>query len=73
MDGGAVARHAFRVLVALCAGVLLLNLLVPLHGEQAFEDWPFFPALLGLGASVVLVLCGRALRRGVARDEDYYG
>ena len=59
-------------LYAICAGLLLIDILVPKHGPFAIEHWLGFYGVYGFVACVGLVLAARALRVILMRPEDYY-
>ena len=59
-------------LYAICAGLLLIDILVPKHGPFAIEHWLGFYGIYGFVACVGLVLAARALRVILMRPEDYY-
>jgi hypothetical protein len=59
-------------LYAICAGLLLIDVLVPKHGPFAIEHWFGFYGIYGFVACVGLVLAARALRVILMRPEDYY-
>lgn len=74
----AAARRALIVLHAVALLVVVIELAVPFgadgHGVERVHalEFPASYALYGFVACVVLVLLGRALRRAVMRDEQYY-
>ena len=65
-------RRVLRLLYAICAGVLLLDLFYHRHVIHAWEDlWGFY-GLFGFLACVVLVLVAKEMRKVVMRPEEYY-
>jgi hypothetical protein len=61
-----------RILAALCAALLLADLVYAKHGHYGFESWISFYGLFGFGSAALLILVANALRRVLGRDEDYY-
>ena len=61
-----------RVLYALCAVLVVLDLFVHRHSEHPWEHVVAFYPLYGFVGIVVLVLAAKGLRRLVMRPEDYY-
>lgn len=71
-------RLVVRLLLACCALLLLLDLVVHRHpsfagGELPLETWFGFFAFYGFVACVLLVLAAKQMRRVLQRPEDYYG
>ena len=65
-------RRVPRLLYAICAGVLLLDLFYHRHVIHAWEDlWGFY-SLFGFLACTVLVLVAKEMRKVVMRPEEYY-
>ena len=62
-----------RTLYAVCAVVLLADLVARSHPETDIDAIPFFYGVYGFVGSVGLVLAAKEiLRRLVMRSEDYY-
>ena len=61
------------VLYAVCAVLVVLDLVVDRHSEHPWEHVVAFYPLYGFVGIVVLVLAAKGLRRLVMRPEDYYG
>jgi len=62
-----------RTLYAVCAVVLLADLVGRNHPETQIDAIPFFYGVYGFVGSVFLVLTAKeVLRRFVKRPEDYY-
>jgi hypothetical protein len=59
-------------LYAICALLLLVDVLVPKHGPFAIEHLFDFYGIYGFVACVGLVLAAKALRVILIRPEDYY-
>lgn len=71
------SNKVFKGLLALCAGVVLVDLLYhnfvhAKHGYFAFETMIGFHAFYGLVAFMFAVLSGKQLRTYLMRPEDYY-
>lgn len=62
-----------RVLYAVSAVLVLLDLVVHRHTEHPWEHVIAFYPLYGFVGIVVLVLVAKVLRALVMRPEDYYG
>lgn len=63
----------FRMLCAVCAGLILADFLYVKHPHFPMEGWFGFYGLFGFVACVLLVLAAKhLLRTTVKRDEDYY-
>ena len=62
----------FRLLVALCALLVILEIVMSRHPMFGWEGWYGFYAIWGFVSSVGIVLLGKQLRRFVSRREDYY-
>ena len=60
-------------LYALCAVLVLLDLLYHKHTYFSFEGWFGFFGWFGFIACVALVLLAKQMRKLVKRDEEYYG
>lgn len=65
-------RWLVRGLVAACAVLLGLDLVLHRHGEHPWEGMPGFYPLYGFAACVLLVLVAKELRKLLGRGEDYY-
>ncbi len=62
-----------RTLSAVCAVVLLADLVARSHPETQIDAIPFFYGVYGFVGSVFLVLTAKeVLRRFLKRPEDYY-
>jgi len=57
---------------AVCALLILLDLVYHKHVHFEFEHWFGFYAWYGFLAYCSIVLSAKALRRILKRDEDYY-
>ena len=69
------ARNVNRLvysLYAICAAMVLVELLVDKHGHFGFEGWFGFHAWYGFIACVGLVIAAKGLRKLVMRYEHYY-
>ncbi len=62
----------FNVFYALCAIVVVLELVIPLHEAHAWERLLAFYPLYGFVGIVILVLIAKQMRRALMRPEDYY-
>ena len=67
------ADRLFRVLYAVSALLVVLDLFVHRHAEHPWEHVKAFYPLYGFVGIVILVLAAKGLRRLVMRPEDYYG
>jgi len=65
-------NRIFWVLAGLCAALAIADLVIHRHGHFSYEDMPAFYCAVGFLAFFLIVLAGRALRRVLQRDEDYY-
>lgn len=72
LDVPANVDRLVRGFYAVCALLLLIDLLVPKHGAFAIEHAFGFYAFFGFVACVTLVLVAKQLRRILMRPEDYY-
>ena len=63
---------ATLVLFGLGAALAALEFVVSREGATPAEDVALFPALFGFLSFTAIVLGGAALRRLLARREDYY-
>lgn len=61
-----------RVFYAICALLLLVDLVYHRHVTHPWEALFGFHAFYGLGACVLLVLVAREMRKILMREEDYY-
>lgn len=61
-----------RVLYAICAFLVLLDLFYHKHAHFAFENWFGFYAGYGFFMCVALVLIAKWMRVFLKRNEDYY-
>jgi hypothetical protein len=59
-------------LYAICALLLVADLLYHKHISFAFEGWFGFYGIFGFVAYVFMVYSGKALRKLLTREEDYY-
>ena len=63
----------FTIFLGVVAAILVvLELILHRHGEFAFEDMLFFPAIYGFLAFLFIVQIGKWLRLVIMRREDYY-
>lgn len=60
------------LLYAVCAALLLTDLLYHRDTHFAFEAWFGFFALFGFAAYAGIVMSAKLLRRLISRPEDYY-
>ena len=67
-----LGRRFTLLLVAIAILLIVGELIIHRHGEFAFEDMLFFPALYGFLAFLFIVQVGKWLRRLIMRSEDYY-
>lgn len=65
-------RVARIALYAVCAALLLAELLIHRHAENRVEAVPLIYALYGFAALVFAVTAAKGLRRLIMRDEDFY-
>jgi hypothetical protein len=68
-------RNVTRLLrgfYAVCALLLVLDLVLHRHVIHSWENLPEFYAVFGFVACVVLVLVATQMRKVVMRKEDYY-
>jgi len=66
-------KQILFALYILCGVLLLLDFVVDRHPKVPGEELFGFHALAGFVAFSVIVLCAKALRSFIKRDEDYYG
>ena len=69
---GCKREMIFRLLVALCALLVILEIVVSRHPIFGWEGWYGFYAIWGFVSLFGIVLLGKQLRRFVSRREDYY-
>jgi hypothetical protein len=62
----------FNVFYAVCAILVVLDLVIPRDDHHAWERLPEFYPLYGFVGIVVLVLIAKLMRRVLMRPEDYY-
>jgi hypothetical protein len=72
LDVPANVDRLVRGFYAVCAFLLLIDLLVPKHGAFGIEHAFGFYAFFGFVACVALVLVAKQLRRVLMRPEHYY-
>ncbi|RMD63046.1 MAG: hypothetical protein D6826_05950 [Alphaproteobacteria bacterium] len=68
----ATLRALFRGLVGICVVLAVADFIVERHGIFAIENVPVSYGLYGFVSFVGIVFAGKALRRVIMRDEDYY-
>jgi cyanate permease len=62
----------WRLFVAVCAALLLADLVYHRHVTHPWESLLGFYAIFGFVGIVLLILAAKQLRRLVARKENYY-
>ena len=62
----------FRLLLALCILLVILEIVVSRHPIFSWEAWFGFYGIWGFVSLFGIVLLGKQLRRFVGRREDYY-
>jgi len=62
----------FRLLLALCILLVVLELVVHRHSIFPWEGWLGFYAVWGFISLFGVVIIGKQLRRFIKRREDYY-
>lgn len=72
LDRPANVSRIYYGLIAICALLAVLGFFVDAHGELAIQHFPVFYGLFGFIAFIFIVFAGKALRKLVMRDEDYY-
>lgn len=65
-------ERLFRALVGLCVLLGAADLFYHRHVVYSFEEVPVAYGLFGFVSFVFIIFAGRALRRVIMRDEDYY-
>lgn len=60
-------------LYTLCAGSVLLDLVIHRHEKLAFAEFFGFYGWYGFVACVALVIAAKGMRRILKRPENYYG
>ena len=71
-DDPANVRRLLYGFYAVCAVLLVLDLVHHRHVVHAWESLFGFYALFGFVACVALVLIAKEMRKLLMRDEDYY-
>ncbi len=61
------------IVIAICVGLVVIDLAVHRHEYLEFANATGFYALWGFGAFAIAVLSGWPLGKLLRRDEDYYG
>ena len=69
-SGNAMPIH--RALYAVCAILIVVDLVMARHGHFTAEAWLGFYGWYGFAACVALVLIARGLRVVLGRKEGYY-
>ena len=62
----------FRLLLALCVLLVVLEIIVNRHPTFPWEGWLGFYAVWGFISLFGVVLLGKQLRRIIKRQKDYY-
>ena len=62
----------FNGFYALCAILVVLDLVIPREGHHSWERFLEFYPVYGFVGIVVLVLIAKVMRRVLMRPEDYY-
>lgn len=65
-------QRTLRVLYAICAALVLADLVYLRHVTHAWETLFGFYAVYGFVACVILVLAAKEMRKILMRREDYY-
>lgn len=65
-------RLLVRILLLVCAALLMADLFVHRHTHFGFEEWFGFYAWYGFLCYCFIVLSAKQLRRLIARRDDYY-
>jgi hypothetical protein len=75
LDHPKVGDRAFRILVAVCALLLVIEIPLTLlhyrHPHFGFDTVAFY-GVFGFVAFFLIVMAGKQLRKVLKRDEDYY-
>ena len=71
-DRPETATRVFWGLIVVCVLLAVGGLFAGGHGELAVQHFPAFYGIFGFIAFVFIVFAGKALRKLVMRDEDYY-
>ena len=71
-DRPQVQRRIRLALYAVCAGLVLIELIIHRHTSHALERIPAFYALYGFASLAAAVAGAKALRRLIGRNEGYY-
>ena len=71
-DRPEIQQRIRYVLYAVCAVLVIIDLVVHRHTYLPVEEMPAFYAFYGFAALVGVVIMAKALRRVVGRSEDYY-
>lgn len=71
-DRPKIRQRILYAIYAVCALLVIIDLLVHRHTSLPIEEMPAFYAFYGFAALVGVVMLAKALRRIVGRDEDYY-
>ena len=66
------SRKIHLAFYAVCAILLVVDLVMVRHGHFTAEEWLGFYGWYGFAACVVLVLAARGLRVILGRKDDYY-
>jgi hypothetical protein len=67
-----VLNRLFWALVALCVALVPATALIHEEGHFPWERWFAFYAIFGFIAYAFIVFAGKAIRKVLMRDEDYY-
>ena len=62
----------YRGLIAFCGLLAVAGLFIDFHGKLAIQHFPVFYGIFGFVAFIFIVFAGKALRKLVMRDENYY-
>lgn len=71
-DNPVIRQRIRYALYAICAVLVITDLLVHRHTYLPVEEMPAFYAFYGFAALVGVVLLAKGLRSLVGRKEDYY-
>ena len=71
-DNPVIQKRIRYSLYVICGLLVIVDLLVNRHTYLPVEDIPAFFAFYGFASLVGLVVVAKALRKLVARNEDYY-